>query len=75
MKKEVGLKKPVMHGMSVRYGKIMIVKAVTASAVGGYLFWEFVMNRRKRIYRNFYANYDIDKEFERMRSKNVFDSC
>nr|CAI5842771.1 unnamed protein product [Callosobruchus analis] len=30
---------------------------------------------RKKAYANFSRDYDIEKEFERMRKKGLFDSC
>ncbi|VEN39216.1 unnamed protein product [Callosobruchus maculatus] len=30
---------------------------------------------RKKAYADFFRDYDIEKEFERMRKKGLFDSC
>ncbi|KAL3286957.1 hypothetical protein HHI36_001443 [Cryptolaemus montrouzieri] len=35
----------------------------------------FVNDERKRVYAEFYKNYDINKEFEKMKAKGLFDSC
>ncbi|CAH1118686.1 unnamed protein product [Phaedon cochleariae] len=69
------LKKPQMHGLATKAAKSMVAKALLSAGLAGLMFHQFYMERKKRIYRNFYENYDIEKEFERIRSKNVFDSC
>lgn len=69
------LKKPVMHGMSVSSAKRLLVQVALTTAAITTLFYTTLWNRRENIYKKFYENYDADKEFERMRSKKLFDSC
>jgi cytochrome c oxidase subunit 6c len=35
----------------------------------------FVNDHRQQVYAEFYKNYDINKEFNRIRNKGLFDSC
>lgn len=69
------LKKPVMHGLSVKAGKGILLQVLVTGCVLSVITYTTLWNKRRDIYRKFYENYDADKEFERMRSKNIFDSC
>lgn len=69
------IKKPLMHGLSLRQGKRMLVQVITVSIVLTAVLYATTWNRKRNIYRKFYENYDAEKEFERMRCKKLFDSC
>ncbi|XP_019769302.2 uncharacterized protein LOC109543839 [Dendroctonus ponderosae] len=67
--------KPQLRGLLASQIKVNLGVAVvlcTAAAVATKIL---VNDRRKEIYANFYKNYNIDKEFETMRKKGLFDSC
>ena len=69
------LAKPMLRGHLDRKIKMHLPIAfglATAAAT----FWHFyVCEGRKENYRNFYATYDPDKDFERMKKAGVFRSC
>lgn len=64
-----------MHGMSVRNGFQLIAQVVIVCSLAGVALYQGYYVRKREIYRKFYENYDADKEFERMRKKNLFNSC
>ncbi|ENN71775.1 cytochrome c oxidase subunit 6C-like [Dendroctonus ponderosae] len=69
------LPRPQLRGLlrsSIKRNLISVAITITTAAV----LMKFVHNDgRKTAYAEFYKNYDIDKEFERMRKKGLFDSC
>nr|CAI5823644.1 unnamed protein product [Callosobruchus analis]CAI5848003.1 unnamed protein product [Callosobruchus analis] len=69
------LKKPQMHGMLRSRTAKSLVGTFVSVLVAGVAFQVTFVSRRRKAYKDFHARYDIDKEFERMRSRNVFDSC
>ncbi|XP_018579698.1 cytochrome c oxidase subunit 6C-like [Anoplophora glabripennis] len=54
--------------------KNLIATGVSVLIAGVYMRFVFSDNNR-RDYANFYKSYDINKEFETMRKKGLFDSC
>lgn len=68
------LAKPKMRGYCDSQIKRNLIGAILfASTVTG-LQWWFVAEKRKRAYREFFATYDPDKDFERMRKAGLFRS-
>lgn len=49
------LPKPQMHGMAQRRIKIWIASALFNAALGGLCFQIFYIDRKKKIYNDFYA--------------------
>ena len=49
-----------------------MIAAFVFATVNSVLWWAYVCEPRKAAYRNFYATYDPDKEFERMKKTNIF---
>ncbi|KAL3286929.1 hypothetical protein HHI36_001414 [Cryptolaemus montrouzieri] len=69
------LPKPIMRDLLMRQIRrnligcfIFCSVAVAAVKIG-------INDRKKKAYSDFYQNYDIDKEFHKMRKKGLFDSC
>ena len=62
--------KPNMRGMHVnQIKKILIGATVVATGAAG--AWYMLVNKpRKENYRNFYATYDADADFERMKVRH-----
>ena len=59
--------KPVMRGMHVAQIKRNLVIA-TAISTATTTAWYLMVNKpRKEAYRNFYANYDAEADFQRMK--------
>ncbi|KAK9873849.1 hypothetical protein WA026_002206 [Henosepilachna vigintioctopunctata] len=67
--------KPQMRGLlKTQITKNLIGCAILCTA--SVLYMKFVYgDGNKRRYAEFYKNYDINKEFNRMRRKGLFDSC
>ncbi|RZC33261.1 COX6C domain containing protein [Asbolus verrucosus] len=76
MSEEAGkIPKPLMRGMlHSQIKRNLIITGINCILAGCYMKFIFG-NGRKAKYAEFYKNYDIDKEFERMRVKGLFDSC
>jgi len=67
--------KPMMRGMHVESIKKNIVIATVLSTVTTGA-WYFTVNKpRIQAYKDFYANYDAEKDFQRMKALGVFQSC
>ncbi|XP_044745900.1 cytochrome c oxidase subunit 6C-like [Coccinella septempunctata] len=67
--------RPQLKGLLKRQiGRNLIGLAIftTTTVVAMKIFYN---DKNKRDYAEFHKNYDIDKEFERMRKKGLFDSC
>ncbi|XP_074030645.1 cytochrome c oxidase subunit 6C-like [Leptinotarsa decemlineata] len=47
---------------------------ISVLIAGSYMRFVFG-DGRKRVYAEFYKNYDAEKEFHRIRKKGLFDSC
>jgi len=66
--------KPVMRGMHVQNIKknILIATVLSTVTTGA---WYFAVNKpRIQAYKDFYANYDAEKDFQRMKALGVFQS-
>ncbi|XP_044745987.1 cytochrome c oxidase subunit 6C-like [Coccinella septempunctata] len=69
------LPKPQLRGLLRSQIKVNLI-VMSVIAVGAVALQKvFINDRRKQVYADFYKNYDIDKEFERMKAKGLFDSC
>ncbi|KAJ3648650.1 hypothetical protein Zmor_020438 [Zophobas morio] len=69
------LPKPQMRRLL--YGQIrknLILTGISVTIAGLYMRLVFG-DGNKREYAEFYKNYDINKEFHRIRRKGLFDSC
>merc|ERR1712066_1057874 len=66
--------KPVMRGMHVAQIKKILIGATVFSTVTSVAWYMMVNKPRKEAYKNFYANYDADAEFERMKAGGIFQS-
>ena len=64
--------KPVLRGHLNSSIKRNLIGAFLFGTVNATLWWYFVCENRKQVYRNFYATYDPDKEFERMKKAGIF---
>ncbi|KAK9873865.1 hypothetical protein WA026_002222 [Henosepilachna vigintioctopunctata] len=69
------LPKPQLRGLLQSQIKknLIIATAIAFTAVG--LQKVFINDERKKVYAEFYKNYNIEAEFEKMRAKGLFDSC
>jgi len=66
--------KPVMRGMHVAQIKKNLIIA-TGVATAATTAWYLLINKpRKDAYRNFYANYDAEADFQRMKALGVLQS-
>ncbi|XP_049818864.1 cytochrome c oxidase subunit 6C-like [Aethina tumida] len=68
------LQKPQMHGILATRIKRNLIIVLINTTLGAVAFHRFYIERRKKKYRDFYANYDIEREFSRMHARGVFDS-
>ena len=66
------LAKPALRGALSRNIKLHMSLAFAFATFNSILWHYGVCEPRKEAYRNFYATYDPDKEFERMRKAGVF---
>ena len=66
--------KPVMRGMHVQQSKKNLVIATGVATVTTVAWYMGVNKPRKEAYANFYANYDPEKDFQRMKALGVFQS-
>ncbi|EFA07587.1 cytochrome c oxidase subunit 6C [Tribolium castaneum] len=67
--------KPQMRGLLHSQIKRNLILTGISCTIAG-LYMKFVFgNSRKNAYAEFYKNYDINKEFHRIRRKGLFDSC
>ncbi|XP_017771568.1 PREDICTED: cytochrome c oxidase subunit 6C-1 [Nicrophorus vespilloides] len=69
------VKKPVLRGLLHSQIKRNLGAAIVLSIVSGIALKYLVNEPRKAQYAEFYKTYDIEKEFNEMRNKGVFDSC
>lgn len=67
--------KPLMRGLLRKQIGRNLVGAFFVTVSAALIFQFTVKNGHRSKYDNFYKNYDIEKEFEIMRKKGVFDSC
>merc|ERR1719433_2407445 len=66
--------KPVMRGMHVNQIKGILMKATIFSTITSTAWYMLVNKPRKEAYKNFYATYDADADFERMKACGIFQS-
>ncbi|KAF2892487.1 hypothetical protein ILUMI_13706 [Ignelater luminosus] len=67
--------KPELRRLLYNQIKTNLIVSIGLGIVGGIVYKIFICDARKAKYSEFYRNYDIDKEFERIKSTGVFDSC
>lgn len=63
---------PQLRGGGKRAWGIALVSALTLSAVTALWFKTNVVEARKKHYKEFYDNYDDDKEYESMKKAGIF---
>ncbi|KAJ8925889.1 hypothetical protein NQ315_009741 [Exocentrus adspersus] len=67
--------KPQLRGLlHTQIKKNLLLTGISVVVAAVYMRFVFG-DQRKRNYAEFYKNYDIDKEFDRMRNKGLFESC
>merc|ERR1712179_322636 len=67
--------KPMLRGLHVESIKKNLIIATVLSTVTTSA-WYFAINKpRIQAYKDFYANYDAEKDFQRMKALGVFQSC
>ena len=67
------LQKPQLKGLFMAQTRLHLTIAIGVSIFAGIL--KYMHNRhKKKVVADFYANYDIEKEFNIMVKKGVFDS-
>lgn len=69
------LPKPQMRGMLHAQIKRSLLLVFLNCATGGSLTYYYFYYLRKTAYAEFYKNYDIEKEFNKMRKLGLFGSC
>ncbi|KAJ3648649.1 hypothetical protein Zmor_020437 [Zophobas morio] len=67
--------KPKMRGLLMDQIKRNLILTFINMIISGLAFKFGYVERRKKIYADFYKNYDIECEFHRIRRKGLFDSC
>ncbi|CAG9813353.1 unnamed protein product [Phaedon cochleariae] len=67
--------KPQLRGLLQKNIKRNIIVAGTVAIAAALVQKVFVNDERKRVYAEFYKNYDIEKSFHQIRNKGLFDSC
>ena len=69
------LAKPDMRGHLAKKIKLHLFLAMGGGVASTALYHFLVTKPRKDAYRNFYATYDPEKDFERMRRAGLFKCC
>ncbi|KAJ8984218.1 hypothetical protein NQ317_011128 [Molorchus minor] len=73
---EVGkASKPQLRGLLKSQIKRNIIVIASITAVIAVAQKVFINDQRKKVYAEFYKNYDIEKAFHQIRNKGLFDSC
>lgn len=67
--------KPVMRGLLHKRIRTHLSIAIGLTISVGIATRVLLGDKRKETYKNFYMNYDIEKDFEEMRQKGVFQSA
>ncbi|CAH0559687.1 unnamed protein product [Brassicogethes aeneus] len=67
--------KPQMRGLLQSQIKRNLVFAIGLCTAAAVLQKVFYNDGRKRAYSEFYKTYDIEKAFNQIRNKGLFDSC
>ncbi|CAH2002320.1 unnamed protein product [Acanthoscelides obtectus] len=74
---EVSGKLPKPQMRSLLHSQIkrnLLFTGISVVIAGCYMKFVY-SDSNKKAYANFYRDYDIEKEFETMRKKGLFDSC
>lgn len=66
--------KPKMRGLLKAQIQRNLTIAITLAGLAVCTKYYFNLRKKKR-FADFYANYDIDKEFQDMAAKGLFQSC
>merc|ERR1712243_128422 len=69
------LAKPKMRGLLTDQIKKHLLVSTVLSVLSAYAYKVMVGDPRKQTYAEFYRNYDVEKEFEKMREAGIFTSC
>jgi len=67
--------KPKLRGLLASSIKLNLLSAIVLGTIATIATKIWFNDARKEVYGKFYKNYDINKEFEKMRKKGLFDSC
>lgn len=67
--------KPQLKGLLRKDIKRNLIITFVITGFVGTIWKTCFANKHKQMYADFYKNYDIDKEFNTMRKKGLFDSC
>ncbi|XP_056642561.1 cytochrome c oxidase subunit 6C-2-like [Diorhabda carinulata] len=67
--------KPQLRGLLAGQIKRNIIFAAAVATLAAIAQKIFVNDNRKRAYAEFYRTYDIEKSFNEIRNKGLFDSC
>ncbi|CAG9836327.1 unnamed protein product [Diabrotica balteata] len=67
--------KPQLRGLLAGQIKWNIIIATTTAVAAAIAQKVFVNDQRKKDYAEFYRTYDIEKSFNQIRNKGLFDSC
>ena len=69
------LAKPDMRGHLAKKLKLHLFLAIAGGIASTGVYHMLVTKPRKDAYRNFFATYDPDKDFERMKRAGLFKCC
>ncbi|XP_076259896.1 cytochrome c oxidase subunit 6C-like [Rhynchophorus ferrugineus] len=69
------LKKPQLRRLLYTNVRNTLISVAVSITVVTAIVKIFHNDARKKAYADFYKNYDINAEFEKMRKKGLFDSC
>ncbi|XP_018568105.1 cytochrome c oxidase subunit 6C-like [Anoplophora glabripennis] len=73
---EVGkASKPQLRGLLQSQIRRNIIVAATVAAAAAVVQKFLYNDGRIKVYADFYKNYDIEKAFNQIRNKGLFDSC
>ena len=67
--------KPVLRGHLGRNSYYMFARAFTIATINSVAWYFLVVKPKKDGYRDFYATYDPEKEFLRMKKAGIFKCC
>ncbi|XP_019873236.1 cytochrome c oxidase subunit 6C-like [Aethina tumida] len=67
--------KPQLRGLLQNQIKKNLALAVGMCFVAAVAQKIWINDERKKVYAEFYKNYDIEKAFNTIRNKGLFDSC
>lgn len=69
---EVAVNKPRLRNIGKRQWTICVSFSLLASSVFAVWFKKNVVEARKKHYKDFYDNYDDDKEYQAMKAAGIF---